>query len=126
MTNTRGLAELHADHPWTKIESHTEGTHFGLWCGRALPQHGMSRQHLNYLVATNGGEVFSEETHNELKIGQRCRFRLQMDKLGISAVAVGVEPVEPTVVIEDEPIEQAEVNEDKSVASSPSKRNRSK
>jgi hypothetical protein len=118
-----GCAELPADYPTTKMDHHREGTHFGLWAGRPLPHHGTSRQHLGgYLVDTAGGEVFCEMPHDELAIGQRCRYRMASDKLGITQVAVDVQAIETPAPVE--PIEPDKSGD--AVSGSPWKRNRNK
>jgi hypothetical protein len=70
---------------------------------------------MSFLVNTSGSEIFSVEDHPEL-VNRRVRFTMAMDQTGTSSVAVGVEPIVPVAVIEDE----------KRGAASPWKRNRSK
>jgi hypothetical protein len=95
------LATVPTDHPTHKQVHHEDGVYFGLWRGPAQRHHGMSRQHQSVIIDTAGGEIFSEEQHPELALDQRVRFRLAMDRLGITKVAIGIEPVEPVAVIKD-------------------------
>jgi hypothetical protein len=88
-------ATISPNHNGRKIDTHHDGVYLGLWRGRCLPVHGMSKQHLSYLVDSAGGEIVTEERHDELAIDQRVRFRMASDGLGITQVAVGIEPAEP-------------------------------
>jgi hypothetical protein len=46
------------------------------------------------MIDTAGTTVFTNERHPELKIGERVRYRLGFDKLGIAAMTIDVTPVE--------------------------------
>jgi hypothetical protein len=104
-------ATIPSDHHGLKIVTHSDGIYFGLWRGRCHPVHGMSRQHQSLIIDSSGSEIFTEERHEHLAIDQRVRFRMGSDRLGIAAVACGVEPIEPPAPVE--PIEPVAAIKDK-------------
>ena len=65
---------------------------FGLWYGRAERHEGPSRAHQSRILDTSGGIIYTAETHDELEVGQRVRFTIGFDKLGIEQLAVQVKP----------------------------------
>jgi hypothetical protein len=87
---TAGAISLHHD-----MDEAAE-IYFGLWNGPCKPFHGWSRRHQAEIVTAGCQAVFSSEPHPELKVGQRIRFTMGHDALGIESVAVNIEPVSDT------------------------------
>jgi hypothetical protein len=94
------LATIPPGHPGTK-QKRIRTVFFGLWHGPCERHEGGSRQHQSRIMDTSGGIVYTIESHPELKVGDRVRFRMGFDKLGIEQLAIGVEPVAPVATISD-------------------------
>jgi hypothetical protein len=102
MQRIPGAAELPADHPRRKAEQH-----HGLFNGSAHGRLGHSRSHQFEILTTSGGVIFTVESPEGIKVGDRVVYETGFDPLGIECLATNVRKAEPVKPVEA--IEPAEV-----------------
>jgi hypothetical protein len=95
----RMLAQLPHDHPGRKADAH-----HGLWNGPCHQRLGHSRARQYEILTTAGGLIYTNESPEGIKVGDRLMYETGFDALGIECLAINVRAAEPVEAIKDSKI----------------------